>query len=155
MEAGLGQTFSYAHLAANKARIGRFSEAHELIERSKALVTQTGEHYHEPEIHRLHAEIVVAELGGADAAPPDACERAEALLHTAIDCANRQGARTLELRATTTLVRLYGRRTKGREARARLADLLASFTEGFDTADLQEARRLVAGESPPRHRRSR
>ena len=146
METGLGQTPHYAHLAAAKARVGRFGEARELIERCKALVTATGERYYEPEIHRLDAELVLAEAGGADGAPSDARERAEALLHTAIECASRQGARTLELRAMTALARVCGRGAKGRQARARLADLLASFTEGFDTADLQEARRLVAEE---------
>jgi hypothetical protein len=50
----------------------------------------------------------------------------------------------LELRAATTLARLRGRGAKGKQARARLADLLASFTEGFDTADLEDARRLLA-----------
>jgi adenylate cyclase len=95
---------------------------------------------------------VLAEFD-AEAVPPAAREKAEALLHTAIDCAHRQGARTLELRATTSLARLEGSRTTGREVRARLADLLACFTEGFDTADLQEARLLVAGERPPRRRR--
>lgn len=155
METGLGQTPHYANLAAAKARIGRFSEARELMERCNTLVVQTGERYHQPEIHRLDAELVLAEFGVAQAAPPDACERAEALLHAALDCANRQGARTLELRAATSLVRLCRSGTKGREARTRLADLLASFAEGFDTADLQEARRLVAGEISARHRRSR
>jgi adenylate cyclase len=115
-------------------------------------MTQTGERYHEPEIHRLHAEVVLAEFD-ADAVPPAARETAEALLHRAIDCAHRQGARTLELRATTSLARLHRSRSSGREARARLADLLACFTEGFDTADLQEARQLVDGERPPRRRR--
>jgi len=46
----------------------------------------------------------------------------------------------------TALARVSGRGAKGRHARSRLADLLASFTEGFDTADLQEARQLVAEE---------
>ena len=116
------------------------------MERSKALVVATGERYYEPEIHRLDAELVLAEAGGADGAPSDARARAEALLDTAIECASRQGARTLELRAMTTLARVCGRGAKGRQARARLADLLARFTEGFDTTDLQDARRLVARE---------
>jgi DNA-binding winged helix-turn-helix (wHTH) protein/predicted ATPase/type II secretory pathway predicted ATPase ExeA len=144
METGLGQTPHYAHLAVAKGRVGRFAEARELMERSKALIINTGERYHEPEIHRLDAELVLAEAGGADRAPAPARERAEALLHIAIDIATRQGARTMELRTMTALARLYGRSAKGRQARARLADLLASFTEGFTTADLKEARRVVA-----------
>jgi predicted ATPase len=143
METGLGRTAHYAHLAAAKARAGHFAEARELMECSKALVTATGERYHEPEIHRLDAEMVLAEAGGARSAPAKVRERAAQLLHEAIECARRQGARTLELRAATTLARLRGRGAKGRQARARLAELLASFVEGFDTADLQDAQRLL------------
>jgi DNA-binding winged helix-turn-helix (wHTH) protein/predicted ATPase len=139
MGTDLGRSAHSAHLAAATARAGRFTEARELIERSKALVAATGERYYEPEILRIDAELVLAEAGGADRAPSEARARAEALLHTAIACASTQGARTLELRATTALARVCGRGTKGRQARARLADLLASFTEGFDTADLKEA----------------
>jgi hypothetical protein len=50
----------------------------------------------------------------------------------------------LELRATTALAHLRGRGANGRQARAKLAELLDSFTEGFDTADLKDARRLLA-----------
>ncbi len=142
--AGLGRSRHLATLAAVVTRAGRLGEARALLDQCKALVAATGERYHEPEIHRLDAELVLAEAGGADGAPSDARDRAEALLHTAIECARRQGARTLELRATTALARLCGRGAEGRQARARLADLLASFTEGFDTADVREARRLVA-----------
>ncbi len=146
MGTDLGRSAHYAHLAAATARAGRFAEARELIERVQGIGRATGERYYEPEIHRLDAELVLAEAGGADGAPSDARARAEALLQTAIECASRQGARTLELRAMTTLARVCGRGAKGGQARARLADLLAPFTEGFDTADLQEARRLVARE---------
>ena len=107
------------------------------------MVAANGERYYEAEILRLDAELVVTLAGGA---PSDARARAEALLHTAVECASRQGARTLELRAMTALARVCGRGVKGRQVRSRLADLLASFTEGFDTADLQEARRQVAEE---------
>jgi predicted ATPase len=139
MGTDLGRSAHYAHLAAATARAGRFTEARGLIERSKALVAATGERYYEPEILRLDAELVLAEAGGADDAPSEARARAEALLHTAIACASIQGARTLELRTTTALARVCGRGPKGKQARSRLADLRACFTEGFDTADLKEA----------------
>ena len=82
--------------------------------------------------------------GGADRAPPGERERAEALLHAAIECAGRQGARTIELRALTALARLCRRGARARQVRTRLVELLACFSEGFETADLQEPRRLVA-----------
>jgi adenylate cyclase len=141
---GLGRSRHLANLAAAKARAGRLDQARALLEECKALATATGERYHEPEIHRLDAELVLAEAGDADRALSDARERAEALLYAASECASRQGARTLELRAMTSLARLGRRGAKARQVRARLAELLARFSEGFDTADLQEPRRLVA-----------
>jgi tetratricopeptide (TPR) repeat protein len=142
--AGLGRSRHLANLAAAKVRAGRLDQARALLEECKALATATGERYHEPEIHRLDAELVLAEAGSADRAPPGARERAEALLHAAIECAGRQGSRTLELRALTALARLCRRGARARQVRTRLVELLACFSEGFETADLQEPRRLVA-----------
>jgi adenylate cyclase len=133
----------WANLVAARMRAGHLAEARADLERCKELLA-IGERFHEPEIHRLDAELVLAEAGGAHAATARARERAERLLHEAIECAGRQGARMLELRAATSLARLLRRGAKGKRARERLSDLLASFTEGFDTADLREARELVA-----------
>jgi tetratricopeptide (TPR) repeat protein len=140
--ASCGRTPNHRSLATAYARTGRLPEAREVLEQGKAIVA-AGERFHEPEIRQLDAELVLAESGGADQAPAEARERAEALLHAAIECASRQGARTLELRATTALARLWRRGTKGREARARLAELFASFSEGFATRDLLDAKRLL------------
>lgn len=145
IESGLGRTAHHAHLAAARARAGDVAEARELMETAKALVASTGERYHEPEIHRLDAELVLAEAGGLGRASARARDRAEGALRTAIDCARGQGARTMELRATTMLARLRGRGSKAREVRLRLRDLLAGFTEGSETADVGDARRLLAG----------
>ncbi len=68
---------------------------------------------------------------------------AEAAFQRALDIARRQGARALELRAATSLSRLWQQQDKQREARQLLADICNWFTEGFDTADLQEARALL------------
>ena len=125
METGLGRSAHYAHLAAAKARAGRFTEARELIERSKALVTATGERYHEPEIHRIDAELVLAEAGGAGGAPsePRANERklcsippstAPAAKEPAPGAARHDGARS-PLRARRE--RHAGARPAGRAAR--------------------------------------
>jgi adenylate cyclase len=141
--ASCGRSAHEAILAASYARAGRLAEARDLLERAKAMV-EAGERFHEPEIRRIDAELVLAEAGGADNAPAEARERAETLVHAAIECAARQGARTLELRAATMLARLCRRGAKGRQARARLAELFASFTEGFDIPDLEDARRLLA-----------
>ncbi len=145
IEGGLGRTAHYANLAMAKARAGDRRAARALMERAKDLVAATGERYHEPEIHRLDAELMLLESGAAERPPRSVRERVEASLHAAIACARDQGARTLELRATTMLARLGGRGDKARALRAQLGDLLAAFGEGGDTADVAEARRLIAG----------
>lgn len=61
----------------------------------------------------------------------------------AIDIARRQGAKSLELRATMSLARLLRRQGKNEEAHQMLAQTYGRFTEGFDTADLREARALL------------
>jgi predicted ATPase len=92
--------------------------------------------FQEPEMHRLKGEFLLAR---APANPADA----EASFRQAIDIARRQGAKSLELRAVLSLSRLYQQQGKEEEARPMLAEIYGWFTEGFDTADLQEARALL------------
>jgi len=92
----------------------------------------------DPELHRLKGELLLE-------IDPGGCHRkqAEACFLKANEIARTQGSKSLELRATTSLARLWcalGRRT---EARDRLAAVYEGFNEGFDTADLRAARRLV------------
>ncbi|MGH7961632.1 MAG: hypothetical protein ACRERD_07355, partial [Candidatus Binatia bacterium] len=75
---------------------------------------------------------------------PHAEAEAEACFHKAIDIARRQEAKSLELRAVVSLSRLWQRQGKRQQARHLLAKSYGWFTEGFDTADLQEARQLLA-----------
>jgi predicted ATPase len=65
-------------------------------------------------------------------------------LHTALALARQQEAKSLELRAAMSLARLWQRQGKPAEAQALLASIYGWFTEGFDTADLQEAKALLA-----------
>ena len=68
---------------------------------------------------------------------------AEECFHKAIEVAQHQQAKSLELRATMSLARLWQRQGKKDEARQMLANIYGWFTEGFDTKDLQEAKRLL------------
>lgn len=68
---------------------------------------------------------------------------AEACFLKAIEIAQRQQAKSLELRATTSLARLWQQQDKREEARQLLAEIYSWFTEGFDTKDLQEAKALL------------
>jgi predicted ATPase len=76
---------------------------------------------------------------------------AEACLQQAIEIARRQQAKSLELRAAMSLSRLWQQQGKPAQARQLLADVYGWFTEGFDTADLQDAKALLAelSEAPP------
>jgi predicted ATPase len=68
---------------------------------------------------------------------------AEGCFHRAIEVANQQGAKLLELRATTSLARLLSKQRRRDEARAMLAEIYSWFTEGFNTADLKNAKSLL------------
>ena len=70
---------------------------------------------------------------------------AEGCFRTAIEISRRQKAKSWELRATTSLARLLAKQDRRDEARAMLADIYNWFTEGFDTADLKDAKALLEG----------
>jgi len=103
----------------------------------------TGERSYEAELHRLKGELLyqLAERGGRRSALE---VEARACLEQALGVARRQGARSLELRAALGLARHAGA-TRGEAPAARrlLRDVVASFDEGFDTADLVAARALL------------
>ena len=101
-----------------------------------ALVEKTGERYYEAELHRLKGELLLQH-----AAPE--VSHAEACFQQALDVARRQQAKSWELRAATSLSRLWQQQGKRAEAHALLAPIYGWFTEGFDTADLQEAKALL------------
>ena len=101
-----------------------------------ALVETTGERYYEAELHRLKGELLLQQ-----AAPE--VSHAETCFQQALDIARRQQAKSLELRAAMSLGRLWQQQGKRQEAQALLAGVYHWFTEGFDTADLQEAKALL------------
>ncbi|HSR34471.1 MAG TPA: hypothetical protein VLY63_28210, partial [Anaerolineae bacterium] len=88
-----------------------------------------------PEQHRVRAELLLL-------APGNEVE-AEAGFRKALEVARRQKSKSLELRAAMSLARLLRQQGRGAEGRNLLAECYAWFTEGFDTADLQEARELL------------
>ena len=100
-------------------------------------VEQHEERYWEAEIHRLRGVLLLRQPGTPQA-------EAEAWLQRSLDVARRQQAKALELRAAMSLARLWKQQGKRAEAHALLAPVYSWFTEGFDTADLQEAKALLA-----------
>ncbi|MBI1683799.1 transcriptional regulator, partial [Caulobacter hibisci] len=114
---------------------GRASEALDLLDAAIDQCRRDGELLFMPELLRIKAAARLA-LGG------DVGEL-EALLRDAVDWSRRQGARAWELRAVTALARLLLEADRRLEIAAELATLCDAFTEGFATADLQAARRLI------------
>jgi predicted ATPase/class 3 adenylate cyclase len=108
-----------------------FHEADEALAEAFPIVDK-GERIWEAELFRLRGELKSAD-------PVDA----EADFHRALKVARSQNARSLELRATMSLARLLDSQGKRAEARAMLAEIYNWFTEGFDTADLKEAKALL------------
>jgi predicted ATPase len=94
-------------------------------------IEETGIHFYEPELWRLQGEFRLA-------LDPDNPAEAEASFRQAIAIARRQQAKSLELRATMNLSRLWQRQGRRDEARATLAAVYGTFTEGFTTPDLVE-----------------
>jgi predicted ATPase/DNA-binding winged helix-turn-helix (wHTH) protein len=108
---------------------------HELAE-AFPLVTVTAERWWEAGLYRLQGELLLRR------AIPDE-KQSEVAFHQALSVAHRQAAKSLELRAATSLARLWQSRNKCQVAYDLLAPIYDGFTEGFETADLQEARTLL------------
>jgi predicted ATPase len=118
-----------AHLGHTDDSLQALAEAHTLIE-------QHEDRCWEAEVCRLRGVLLLRQT-----VPQP--EEAETWLQRALDVARRQEAKSLELRAAMSLARLWQQQGKRAEAYALLAPLYGWFTEGFDTADLQEAKGLL------------
>ena len=107
-----------------------------VLEKALSLTDRHGERWWEAELHRLKGELLLSHT-------LDNHTDAEACFHQALAIAHRQHAKSLELRATLSLGQLWQRQGKKAAARQLLAEVYGWFTEGFDTADLQEATVLL------------
>jgi predicted ATPase len=118
-----------AHLQA-----GQFGASLDVLDRAAEVAAETGECHYQAELYRLRG-VVLTETG-------DAGEGA-AWLQRAIDVARQQQAKSWELRAATSLARLWAEQGERQKARDLLSPVYGWFTEGFDTADLRDARALL------------
>jgi hypothetical protein len=116
--------------------MGRMEEAVRMIDAALAQVERTGAGVDQAEMLRIKGEVLLMRDSAA-AEQPEGCFR------TAIEVARAQEARWWELRATTTLAKLLRDTGRRFEARAMLAEIYNWFTEGFDTADLKDAKALL------------
>src|SRR5262249_19320419 len=134
--AALGNPYLCTILADIAAHLGHTADGLQALAEAQTLVEQHEERWWEAEIHRLRGVLLLQQPG----TPP---AEAEACFQQALDVALRQEAKSLELRAALSLARLWQQQGKRTEAYALLAPLYEWFTEGFDTADLQEAKVLL------------
>jgi len=128
-------------LAEGYAALGQITEALNVITEALEFVRQTDERWWEAEIYRLKGELLLQDEGGTLRVKDE--ETAEACFLKAIEVARRQKAKSLELRATVSLARLWQAHGKQEEAHQMLAEIYDWFTEGFETVDLREAKALL------------
>jgi TOMM system kinase/cyclase fusion protein len=124
-------------LAEAYGNMGQTDGGLSMLAEALAAVEHSEERWWEAELYRLKGELLLARAAEHRA-------EAEACFHQALAVARQQQAKSLELRAATSLSRLWQQQGKRAEAYELLAPIYGWFTEGFDTANLQEAKALLA-----------
>ena len=132
----LGRPPYHTTLADACRQAGRLDDGITAVTEAQAVADQNEERAYEPEIHRVRGELLLRQ-DHSNAAEAQSC------FQRAIEIARKQSAKSWELRATMSLARLLNEEGKRDEARAMLAEIYGWFTEGFDTADLKDAKVLL------------
>jgi predicted ATPase len=125
-----------ALLAEAYGKVGHAEAGLPCVDEALAIMHQSDERWYEAELYRIKGVLLLA-------CPAEQHAEAEACLRHAIKTARQQQAKAWELRATLRLSRLWQQQGKKEDARQLLAAISGWFTEGFDTADLQEAGALL------------
>ena len=130
--------FQLSTLGDAYTQAGRFEDARQALDEGLAIVEKNDERCQEAELHRLKGELLLAESPDhASAAAAEDCFRG------AIETARRQQSKAWELRAAMSLARLWQRQDRPGDARQILVPIYATYTEGWTTPDLAEARELL------------
>ena len=119
---------------------GQGEEGLNALAEALMLVEKNGERLYEAELYRLKGELT---LQFNVQSPQSRGQEAEGYFQQALEVARKQSAKLWELRASTSLARLWQQQGKKAEARQLLAEIYGWFTEGFETKDLQEAKALL------------
>ena len=135
-KAGVSIILSIASNALIKS--GNLDMAKNMLDMALGISASTGHASWKPELLRLRGEVALASPDGSQSA-------AENYYWQAIELARDQDAKFWELRSTLSLARLQKERGEGEEAAALLRPIYEWFTEGFDTADMQEAKAMLEG----------
>jgi predicted ATPase len=155
----LGRTSFLALLAKALGEAGQPGEGLNILAEALTVAKLTGERFCEAELHRLKGELLLMQAMGekdrqssevlqTNSAGRAAISAAETCFLLAIDIARQQDAKSWELRAVMSLHRLRQKQGRQKESRQLLREVFDWFTEGFDTADLLEARALLEDSSP-------
>jgi predicted ATPase len=123
-------------LAEANGTIGQPEAGLTVLAEALTLVDKSGERWYEPELYRLTGALLLQQSADHHA-------EAQACFYQALAVARPQQAKSFELRAAMSLSRLWQQQGKRGDARELLAPVYGWFTEGFDTADLQEAKALL------------
>jgi class 3 adenylate cyclase/predicted ATPase len=118
------------------SKAGQIEDGLHLLDEALALVDKTKERWWEAELYRLKGKLLLA-LSAVSQSEAETC------FHQALRVARRREAKSLELRATMSLSRLWLNQGKKEEARQLLEEIYGWFTEGFDTIDLKKAKALL------------
>ena len=129
-------SYSLSLLAATSGQAWGTEEEEQGLTEALAVVSQTGERWVEAELYRLRGQLLLQQ------AVPDE-QHSAICFQKALSIARNQQAKSFELRAATSLARLWQQQGKRQEARQLLGDVYNWFTEGFDTADLKDAKALL------------
>jgi TOMM system kinase/cyclase fusion protein len=134
--AELLRSYFLALLADAHGMMGQPAQGLLTLAEALTLADKTGERWYEPELHRLKGTLLLQQSS-------DNHLEAESCFHQAISIAQSQQAKSWGLRAATSLARLWQQQGKRQEAHDLLAPVYHWFTEGFDTADLKDAKALL------------
>ena len=132
----LAVPYDLALLAEAYSMLGEPETGLGVLTEALALEDTTGERWYESECYRLKGELLL-QLSSDNQADAETC------FHHALEIARSQQAKSFELRAATSLARLWHQQGKRQEAHDLLAPVYHWFTEGFDTADLKDAKTLL------------
>jgi predicted ATPase len=135
-EPGLERGNYLIRMADAYRRVRRPEEGLAVVAEALKLVDETGAPVFGAGLYRLKGDMLLMQDSGNES-------DAEQCFRDAIEIARRQSAKSWELRATTSLARLLRDTSRRDEARTMLAEIYGWFTEGFDTADLKDAKALL------------
>src|SRR5215831_15608561 len=132
----INRSYFLALLAEAHGTMGQPEAGLAVLAEALTWVETAGERWYQSELYRLKGELLLQQSSSNQT-------EAESCFHQAIAIARNQQAKSLELRIATTMARLWHLQGKRQEAHDLLAPVYHWFTEGFDTADLQEAKALL------------